>query len=56
MKIYLIFKGYLKANGNLCSSVFLSVISKPDNPAIFDAKVEALYQMGLIEPLIIEII
>lgn len=40
-----------KANGNLNTAAFCfnSVISKPDNPAIFDAKVEALYQMGLIE-------
>jgi hypothetical protein len=37
-----------KASGNLNTAFcFNSVISKPDNPAIFDAKVEALYQMGL---------
>ncbi|HSN47133.1 MAG TPA: ATP-binding protein [Flavobacterium sp.] len=40
-----------KAEGDseTASTIFSTIIAKPDNPAILDSKAEALYQIGLIE-------
>ncbi len=43
----------LKSKGDLeqASTLFKSIIAKPDNPVLLDRKAEALYQMGTIEAL-----
>ncbi|WP_396185442.1 ATP-binding protein [Flavobacterium sp.] len=39
----------LQGNLNLASTIFNTIIAKPDGPTILDTKAEALYQIGIIE-------
>lgn len=38
-----------KGKQELASTIFSTIIAKPDNPIILDCKTEALYQIGMIE-------